>query len=190
LPRGREGHARIAILTVIPEEMDEVLQVLGATTEVEMTGVFTSPDALAEGLDCLPFVVSRCSDRSNGPASESARALMEEWRPETIMLVGIAEREARKLNWNQVAEQSGVTASTLTRMAQGKRPDVDSLAALTAWSGLSQDSFVRTENDDSKPEPATLAMISTYLRADKNLSASAAALEQLIATSYDHFRRN
>jgi len=55
-----------------------------------MSGVFTSPAALSEGLDCLPFVVARCSDRSNGPASESARALMEDWRPETIILVGIA----------------------------------------------------------------------------------------------------
>jgi hypothetical protein len=74
-------------------------------------------------------------------------------------------------------------------MAQGKRPDVDGLAALTAWSGLRQDDFVRIENDGERPEPATLAMISTYLREDKNLSAGAAdALEQVIATSYNHFR--
>ncbi len=39
-------------------------------------------------------------------------------------------RRARDLNWKEVAAQSGVSASTLTRMAQGKRPDVDGLAAL------------------------------------------------------------
>lgn len=80
----------MAILTVIPEEMDEVLEVLGATEEVGMTSNFTSPDALAEGTECLPFVVARSSDRSNGPANVSARELLEDWRPETLLLVGIA----------------------------------------------------------------------------------------------------
>lgn len=98
-------------------------------------------------------------------------------------------REARKLNWKQVAEQAGISASTLTRMAQGKRPDVDGLAALSAWSGLQADDFVRTSSSEPKPEPETLAMISTYLRADRNLSPQAAqALESIISTSYDQFR--
>ena len=90
VPRGRKGHARVAILTVITEEMDEAIHVLGATEEVGITGYFTSKEALAEGIGCLPFVICRMSDRSNGPASESARTLMEDWRPETILLVGIA----------------------------------------------------------------------------------------------------
>ena len=46
------------------------------------------------------------------------------------------ERQARQFTWRRVAEESGVSASTLTRISQGKRPDVDSLAALSAWSGL------------------------------------------------------
>jgi transcriptional regulator with XRE-family HTH domain len=44
-----------------------------------------------------------------------------------------AHRLAKRLTWKQVAEQSEVSASTLTRMAQGKRPDVDGLAALLKW---------------------------------------------------------
>jgi transcriptional regulator with XRE-family HTH domain len=96
-------------------------------------------------------------------------------------------RESRKLNWKQVAEQAGVSASTLTRMAQGKRPDIDGLAALTTWSGLGADLFVRSAEEDQAPRE-TVAMISTYLRADKNLSPDAAkALESIIQTSYDHF---
>jgi transcriptional regulator with XRE-family HTH domain len=96
-------------------------------------------------------------------------------------------RAARKLTWKQVADQSGISASTLTRMAQGKRPDVDGLASLTAWSGLSVDDYVRTSEDAAPRE--TVAMISTYLRADKNLSPTAAhALESIIQTSYDQFR--
>jgi transcriptional regulator with XRE-family HTH domain len=99
-----------------------------------------------------------------------------------------AARVARCLNWKQVAAASGVSASTLTRMAQGKRPDVDGLAALTAWSGLSADDFVRS--DDTRPEPEPLAKIATYLRSDRNLSPEAAtALEEMIKATYQRLRR-
>ena len=98
-----------------------------------------------------------------------------------------ATRQAKKLTWKQVASQSGVSASTLTRMAQGRRPDVDGLAALATWSGLSTDGFVRSEVEKSDPEP--LAVISTYLRSDKNLSPQAAtALDELLKVSYERLR--
>ena len=98
-----------------------------------------------------------------------------------------AARQARHLTWKQVAAESGVSASTLTRMAQGRRPDVDGLAALTAWSGLKADDFVRSETE--RPRQAVLAVITTHLRADSNLSYEAAtALDQLIKTTYDRLR--
>ncbi|WP_028809054.1 helix-turn-helix domain-containing protein [Streptomyces sp. 351MFTsu5.1] len=100
-----------------------------------------------------------------------------------------AARLARGLNWKQVAAGSGVSASTLTRMAQGKRPDVDGLAALCAWSGLDADDFVRSEGED-RPTADPLAMISTYLRSDRNLSPeSAAALEEVIKITYERLRQ-
>ena len=98
-----------------------------------------------------------------------------------------AARQAKNLNWKQVAAQSGVSASTLTRMAQGRRPDVDGLAALAAWSGLLADDFVRSEADRSDPEP--LSMITTYLRSDKNLTPEAAsALDEVIKATYRRLR--
>ncbi len=99
-----------------------------------------------------------------------------------------AVRLTRKVNWKGVAAESGVSASTLTRMAQGKRPDVDGLAALTAWSGLRADDFVRS--DDQIPDPEPLALITTHLRSDKNLSPeAAAALDELIKATYERLRR-
>ena len=96
-------------------------------------------------------------------------------------------RQARNLNWKQVAAQSGVSASTLTRMAQGKRPDVDGMAALASWSGLNSNDFVRSKAEQAEPEP--LAMISTYLRSDKNLSpTAAAALDELVKATYERLR--
>jgi transcriptional regulator with XRE-family HTH domain len=98
-------------------------------------------------------------------------------------------RQARELNWKQVAAQSGVSASTLTRMAQGARPDVDGLAALVAWSGLDADDYVRSEEGE-RPEAEPLAMISTYLRSDRNLSPEAAtALDELIKATYERLRK-
>ncbi len=97
-------------------------------------------------------------------------------------------RQARAINWRLVAEQSGVSASSLTRMAQGKRPDVDSLAALAAWSGLNADAFVRSNDDRPSPDP--LGQITTYLRSDKNLSPEAAsALDELVKATYKRLRK-
>jgi transcriptional regulator with XRE-family HTH domain len=101
-----------------------------------------------------------------------------------------AQRVAKRLNWKEVAAESGISASTLTRMAQGRRPDVDSLAALVAWSGLNADDFIR-ERDEEKSQPEALAMISTHLRADPHLTEEGAiALEELIKATYERLRRD
>jgi transcriptional regulator with XRE-family HTH domain len=99
-----------------------------------------------------------------------------------------SQRMALQKNWKQVAADSGVSASTLTRMAQGKRPDVDSLAALLSWSGLKADDFIQKDaQGGGQAEP--LAQITAYLRADRNLSpASADALEKIIQAAYERFR--
>ena len=95
-----------------------------------------------------------------------------------------AQRAAKGLTWKDVADQSGVSASTLTRMSQGRRPDVDGLALLLAWSGLDALQFVPAANE---PEP--MAKIAANLRADRNLSDdSAKALEEIIRVAYERFR--
>ena len=95
-----------------------------------------------------------------------------------------AQRAAKGLTWKEVAQQSGVSASTLTRMGQGKRPDVDGFALLLAWSGLDALQFVPTANE---PEP--MAKIAANLRADRQLSEeSAKALEDIIQVAYERFR--
>jgi transcriptional regulator with XRE-family HTH domain len=98
-----------------------------------------------------------------------------------------ATREARRKNWKEVAAAAGVSASTLTRMAQGKRPDVDSLAALAAWSGLEVNDFVRTDSRRKAAEP--LAVISTLLKSDRNLTPeSAEHLDKIIRVAYNRLR--
>ena len=95
-----------------------------------------------------------------------------------------AQRTAKGLNWKQVSKQSGVSASTLTRMSQGRRPDIDGLALLLAWSGLDASNFLPGANS---PEP--LAQITAHLRADRNLKPeSAEALEAIIKVAYERFK--
>lgn len=100
-----------------------------------------------------------------------------------------AQRLAEGLTWKKVAELAGVPASTLTRMSQGKRPDLDSLASLCTWSGLKVEKFIRGDRlKRQKVEP--LAAITAHLRADPKLSKEGAkALEILIKTAYLQFRK-
>ena len=97
-------------------------------------------------------------------------------------------REAQNLTWKQVAKKSGVAASTLTRMRQGKRPDIDGLAALASWSGVDVKNFYTpAEKVQSHAEP--LAKITALLRADRNLSdESTKALETMLKSAYKHMR--
>lgn len=98
-----------------------------------------------------------------------------------------ATRLARRLTWKAVAQQVGISASTLTRMAQGKRPDVDSLSALCVWSGLDADDFITPNKEPVEP----LAMISTLLKGDPQLTPeSAAALDELVKAAYTRLRKS
>lgn len=97
-----------------------------------------------------------------------------------------AQRRARGLSWRQLATEAGVSASTLTRMAQGKRPDVDGFAALLSWLGIPAESFMR---GGTREEPEAMAAISSLLRARRDLSPeSAAALEDIIRAAYERLR--
>lgn len=94
------------------------------------------------------------------------------------------ERISRGLSWKQVASEAGVSASTLTRMGQGRRPDVDSLAALSRWSGLKADSFLK-ETGSPKRDADTLAEMTALLRADRRLSSKARnSIEAVLKAAY------
>jgi transcriptional regulator with XRE-family HTH domain len=101
-----------------------------------------------------------------------------------------SQRQSRRLTWKKVAEEARVSASTLTRMAQGKRPDVDSMAALLDWSGLKADMFIRGKSHTTS-EADSLTHITAYLRADPHLTSEAAtALEVVIKTAYERLRKD
>jgi transcriptional regulator with XRE-family HTH domain len=98
------------------------------------------------------------------------------------------QRLAKRITWKQVAKESGVSASTLTRISQGRRPDVDSMAALLAWSGLNADTFVKRSKRAPR-EAESLAQITVLLRADRTLTREGVlAMEALIKSAYERLR--
>jgi transcriptional regulator with XRE-family HTH domain len=95
----------------------------------------------------------------------------------------------KSISWKDVAAETGVSASTLTRMAQGRKPDAASLAALSAWAGLNPSDFVQAPYKKSRSEP--LAQISTLLRTDPNLDAEGAnAVEAIVRTAYERLKKS
>jgi transcriptional regulator with XRE-family HTH domain len=100
-----------------------------------------------------------------------------------------AVRQGRGLTWRSVAHEAGVSASTLTRMGQGRRPDVDSYAALLAWAGLRGEDYLR---DLQRPvAPGTVEEIAVLLRHDPQLSDGAAeAIQLLVRASYEQLRES
>jgi transcriptional regulator with XRE-family HTH domain len=93
---------------------------------------------------------------------------------------------ARSSTWKAVSDETGVSRSTLSRMAKGRQPDAESLTALAAWSGLNPTAFYSGQS--RSPEP--IALVGKLLREDPNLdSQSADALEAMLRAAYDQLRR-
>ena len=93
---------------------------------------------------------------------------------------------ARDIRWKAVSEQTGVSRSTLSRMARGRQPDAASLTALSAWSGINPVDFTTAP----KRDPEAVAKVSRLLRADPDLDEdSADALEAIITAAYERLKR-
>lgn len=58
-------------------------------------------------------------------------------------------RLKRQVSWKDVAEQSRVSASSLTRLMQGKDVTVENLTRLLIWSGLRFDEYAYMFRVDS-----------------------------------------
>ena len=97
-----------------------------------------------------------------------------------------AARLSRQKTWKDVAEESGVNASTLSRIGQGAKPDVNGLAALLQWSNLKAESFIRGVKRQ-RTEP--IAEITALLRADPNLSKpNAKLIEDIVISTYNKLK--
>ena len=94
---------------------------------------------------------------------------------------------ARSTNWKQVSADTGVSTSTLSRMATGRQPDAASLTALAAWSGLDPTDFTSVKRRTAEP----IALAVKLLRQDPKLDKNAAdSLEAILKTAYLKLKKN
>jgi transcriptional regulator with XRE-family HTH domain len=74
-----------------------------------------------------------------------------------------ATREAHGLSWREVARQIGVSASTMSRMAQGQHPDVNAFVRMLHWLGMPHDSFIVVDQGVLPGEPELVAQLTPVL---------------------------
>ena len=98
------------------------------------------------------------------------------------------ERQSRGLSWRSLAKAAGVSPSTLSRMANGHRPDVDAFAALTSWLGVSPETYLVSEITN-QTQPDLMTELAPLLRARKDLKPKDVEyLEDLIGAAVRRFR--
>ncbi|MDQ0377861.1 helix-turn-helix domain-containing protein [Amycolatopsis thermophila] len=102
-----------------------------------------------------------------------------------------AERESRGLSWRQLAAEAGVSASLVSRMGNGHRPDLDGFIALVQWLGMPAESFMVWPEGlpDNRRRPSLEARLAPLLRAEDELSeADQQHLLDVVGLTMRHIR--
>ena len=102
-----------------------------------------------------------------------------------------SKRKAQETSWREIARGLEISPSTFSRMAQGRRPDVDTFATLLRWLGLPAESFMRSaREEDGSVAEEPVAMVSSYLRSARNIEPDdAEALEEIFRAAYKRLVR-
>src|SRR5713101_7258376 len=106
-------------------------------------------------------------------------------------------REQQGLSLRDVADKTGVSASTLSRIENGTgKPDADNIARLASWLDMPIERVMhhghRNVSDPNPvvyyPHESTPEIVEAHLRADKHLSPETArALSELFRVAYAQF---
>jgi nucleoside phosphorylase len=87
LPSGRKGHAVAAIVTILDEEFEAVREALDVNSELSGTKYFTRRETGSSSWD---VVLGQPTDRSNIPCNSFVGEVIEDFRPQVLLLVGVA----------------------------------------------------------------------------------------------------
>ncbi|HZH35239.1 MAG TPA: helix-turn-helix transcriptional regulator [Pyrinomonadaceae bacterium] len=108
------------------------------------------------------------------------------------------KREQMNLSLRDVANETQVSASTLSRIENGTgKPDADNIARLTNWLDMPVDRVMRKTQQTETIEPViyyphetTPEIIEAHLRADRNLTPETArALSEMFRVAYKQFSK-
>ena len=106
-------------------------------------------------------------------------------------------REELGLSLRDVADVTGVSASTLSRIENGTgKPDADNIARLTGWLDMPIDRVMNKQAAADVeavvyyPHESTPEIVEAHLRADRNLTPETAkALSELFRVAYKQFSK-
>lgn len=108
-------------------------------------------------------------------------------------------REELGLSLRDVADETNVSASTLSRIENGTgKPDADNIARLTSWLDVPLERILKGTREGREqtkaivyyPHESTPDIVGAHLRADRNLTAETAdALSELFRVAYSQFSR-
>src|SRR5690242_21757564 len=106
-------------------------------------------------------------------------------------------REQQGMSLRDLADETGVSASTLSRIENGTgKPDADNIARLAAWLDMPIERVMhhghRSASDPKPvvyyPHESTPEIVEAHLRADKQLTPQTArALSELFRVAYAQF---
>ncbi|HVG34506.1 MAG TPA: helix-turn-helix transcriptional regulator [Pyrinomonadaceae bacterium] len=106
------------------------------------------------------------------------------------------KRQEQGLSLRDVADETGVSASTLSRIENGTgKPDADNIARLTSWLNVPMERIMgggQADGEESAvvyfPHESTPEIVEAHLRADRNLTPDTAkALSELFRVAYQQF---
>lgn len=106
------------------------------------------------------------------------------------------KREELGLSLRDVADETSVSASTLSRIENGTgKPDADNIARLTGWLNVPMERIMGGRHAEGEeeavvyfPQESTPEIVEAHLRADRNLSPETAkALSELFRVAYAQF---
>lgn len=104
-----------------------------------------------------------------------------------------AARASKQLSWRELARIIGVSASTMSRLAQKQNPDVNAFAKMVRWLNVPAEAFIV---EDGRPvnrspgeeEPELVAQLAPLLRARSDLKPhDVDLLESLIESAVRRF---
>lgn len=109
------------------------------------------------------------------------------------------KRDEMRMGLRAVADATGVSASTISRIENGTcQPSTENIVRLAEWLRMPMERFIGVrdrENDENAPViyypyEATPDIVEVHLRADRNLSSeAAAALAEMFRVAYKQFSR-
>lgn len=111
-----------------------------------------------------------------------------------------AAREQEGMSWRELSRVIGVSASTMSRLAQGQNPDINAFAKMVRWMRADADDFI-VDDDADRPArssdgdggadaepPALVAQLAPLLRARPDLGkADIELIEALIESAVRRF---